>query len=146
VTIAPPGNQSATIVDRWSDAFNRHDAAAYVACYTEDAVFDDVALHRIFNGREELAEFFNEWDAASPDSRVDVERVLPIDGGVVVTWTGRGTLSGEFPHLPPTAVRGSRIDLRAVSILDLSPDGLIKRHTDYYDLFSLLRQIGVIPG
>jgi steroid delta-isomerase-like uncharacterized protein len=146
MTIAPPGNQTATIVDRWSNAFNSHDAAGYVACYTEDAVFKDIALHRTFNGREELFDFFTEWDGGSPDSRVDVDRVLPTDSGFVVTWTGRGTLSGDFSHLPPTAVRGSRIELPAVSILEITPEGLISSHTDYYDLFSLLKQIGVIPA
>ncbi|GGK91412.1 hypothetical protein Sme01_53720 [Sphaerisporangium melleum] len=146
MTIAPPGHETVTIVDRWSTAFNRHDAAEYVACYAADAVFEDVGLHRIFHGRAELTQFFNEWDEASPDSRVDVERIMPTDGGAVVTWTGRGTLSGEFSHLSPTAVPGSRIELRAISVLEISADGLIQRHTDYYDVLTLLRQIGVVSG
>ncbi|MGA6161591.1 nuclear transport factor 2 family protein [Amycolatopsis magusensis] len=134
------------LVERWATAFNNRDVDAYIACYTEDLIFEDVALHRNFHGRTELAAFFTEWDAASPQSRVDVDRVLPTETGAVVTWTGRGVLSGHFPHLPPTAVPGSRIDLRAISVLDVDPDGLIVRHTDYYDVFTLLQQIGVIAA
>ncbi|GAB2735664.1 nuclear transport factor 2 family protein [Amycolatopsis magusensis] len=134
------------LVERWATAFNNRDVDAYVSCYTEDLIFEDVALHRTFHSRPELARFFTDWDAASPESRLDVDRVLPTETGVVVTWTGRGVLSGNFPHLPPTAVRGSRIDLRAISVLDIDPDGLIVRHTDYYDVFTLLQQIGVIAA
>ena len=137
---------SVKLAERWVNSFNEHDVAAYVACYAENATFEDMALHRTFRGRAELAGFFEQWRAASPESRVDLDRVLPTESGLVITWTGRGVLSGHFPHLPPTAVRGSRIELPAISVLDVGPDGLIIHHTDYYDAFTLLQQIGVFAA
>ncbi|AXB42706.1 nuclear transport factor 2 family protein [Amycolatopsis albispora] len=134
------------LAERWATAFNNHDAAAFVACYAETGILEDKALRRTFRGRGELAVFFEEWCAASPESQVDLDRVLPTESGLVVTWTGRGVLSGHFPHLPPTAVRGSRIELPAISVLDLDRDGLIVSHTDYYDALSLLQQIGVLAA
>ncbi|HEV2783942.1 MAG TPA: nuclear transport factor 2 family protein [Actinophytocola sp.] len=133
------------LVDRWLDAFNSYDATAFAACYTEDAVLEDAALKRFFRGRTELAEFITVWVQACPDTYLKLEKVVIGDGGAAVAWTGVGTLSGTFPHLPPTAVRGSRIEQRGLSLMEFSETGLIKAQTDYWDSFTVLRQIGVIP-
>jgi steroid delta-isomerase-like uncharacterized protein len=141
----PSRTPPATLVDRWLESFNRHDEVAFTECYSVAGVLEDVALGRFFKGRVELAEFMTVWVAACPDTRVELEKVLFTEQGAAVAWTGFGTLTGDFPHLPPNAVRGSRIEQRGLSLMEFDDDGLIKHQTDYWDFFTVLRQIGLIP-
>jgi steroid delta-isomerase-like uncharacterized protein len=138
-------NDPATVIARCFDAFNRYDSDGYAACYTEDVVFDDTALRRTFKGRPELAEFMRDWLDACPDSWMDVGEVVIGDGRAAVAWTGTATLTGTSPYVPETAVRGSRIHQRGLSLMEFGPDGLIRHQTDYYDLVAILQQIGVLP-
>lgn len=138
-------NRPAEVIDRLFAAFNRYDATAFGACYSVDTVFEDTALRKFFHGRGAIEEFLRVWVAACPDSRIDVDEVIIGDGKAAAAWVGTGTLTGEFEHLPPTAVRGSTIRQRGLSVFEFDADGLIKRQTDYYDVLAILQQIGVLP-
>ncbi|GAA3841482.1 hypothetical protein GCM10022226_74940 [Sphaerisporangium flaviroseum] len=142
----PTANDPADVIDRWFELFNGHDSARWSECYAEDIVFEDVALQKTFKGREEMAEFMRVWVDACPDTLVERGDIIIAGDRAAVAWNGKGTLLGHFSHLPETAVRGSRIDNRGLSIMEFAENGLIRRQTDYYDVLNVLRQIGVIPG
>ncbi|GII77559.1 hypothetical protein Sru01_25410 [Sphaerisporangium rufum] len=135
----------AATVARCFAAFNDHDTDAYVRCFTDDGTLEDIALQQTFKGHAELAEFMDRWVAACPDTRVDLAEPIISGNRAAVPWLGLGTLTGHFPHLPATAVRGSRIENRGLSLMEFSDDGLVRRQADYYDIFAVLRQIGVVP-
>ncbi|HVK21228.1 MAG TPA: nuclear transport factor 2 family protein [Actinokineospora sp.] len=130
---------------RLFDTFNRYDVEAFAACYAEDAVMHDVAIGKTFTGRAEIAEFLRVWLAASPDSHIEIGEPIVAGDRASVTWVGTGTLTGDFAHIPG-AVYGSTVNQRAVSVLRFDADGLIVEHFDYYDMFGLLRQMGIIPA
>lgn len=67
-------------------------------------------------------------------------------GFVAGTWAGgewimRGTHTGDLPGLPAT---GKGVSVRGSSIIELQ-DGKIRRCSDYWDMATLLRQIGLMP-
>ncbi|MFC7385364.1 nuclear transport factor 2 family protein [Sphaerisporangium rhizosphaerae] len=138
-------DRPAEVIRRWFECFNTHDHVRFAECYTEDAVLEDIALGRTFKGREELAEFMRVWVEACPDTRCEPGEVILDGDRAAVPWNGTGTLLGTFPHLPDTAVKGSRIDNRGLSVMEFADNGLISRQTDYYDTMAILRQIGLIP-
>ncbi|MCG5217681.1 nuclear transport factor 2 family protein [Streptosporangium sp. KLBMP 9127] len=144
MTDQPPATP-ATTLRKWFAYFNDHDSERWARCYTEDAVFEDIALGKTFKGRTELADFMRVWVDACPDTRVDMGEALISGNRAAVPWRGGGTLTGTFSHLPETAVRGSFIDNRALSLMEFDENGLIVRQTDYYDVLAVLRQIGVVP-
>ncbi|MEU8266524.1 nuclear transport factor 2 family protein [Sphaerisporangium sp. NPDC049002] len=139
-----PANDPADVIEKWFEYFNTYDCARWVECYAEDAVLEDIALQRTFKGREELVEFMRVWVDACPDTRIEKGDVILAGDRAAVPWNGLGTLLGHFPHLPETAVRGSRINNRGLSLMEFAENGLIKRQTDYYDVLAVLRQIGVV--
>ncbi|MEZ0071258.1 nuclear transport factor 2 family protein [Planotetraspora sp. GP83] len=138
-------NDPADTIEKWFATFNSYDAERWAECYTEDAVFEDIALRRTFKGRKELADFMRIWVEACPDTHVEMGEAVIADRRAAVPWNGTGTLLGNFPHLPESAARGSRIDNRGLSLMEFTEDGLIRRQTDYYDVLAVLQQIGVLP-
>ncbi|WP_436493810.1 ester cyclase [Actinokineospora sp. HUAS TT18] len=133
------------LVARLFDTFNSRDVEAFAACYAEDAVMRDMAIGKTFTGRAEIAEFLRVWLAASPDSHIAVGEPIVSGDRAAVTWNGTGTLTGDFAHIPG-AVYGSKVDQHAVTVLRFGPDGLIAEHFDYYDMFGLLQQMGIVPA
>jgi steroid delta-isomerase-like uncharacterized protein len=57
-----------------------------------------------------------------------------------IEWTGQGTHQGDMPGMPAT---NKRATFRGVSIMELQ-DGKIKRNTDYWDMATLMKQLGFI--
>lgn len=146
MAVQPALDTPVRLIDRWIEAFNAYDVVAFGECYGVDAVLEDTALQRVFTGRDEVAGFMRNWLAACPDTGIELDEVVVGTGTAAVAWTGTGTLLGDFTHLPPGAVRGSRLTQRGVSIMRFGPDGLISSQTDYYDVLGVLRQIGLVPA
>jgi hypothetical protein len=46
--------------------------------------------------------------------------------------------------LPPGT--GQQVEVRVASVLNLSDDGLIQHDSEYWDLATLLTQLGAMPG
>jgi steroid delta-isomerase-like uncharacterized protein len=57
-------------------------------------------------------------------------------------WVMRGTHRGDMPGLPAT---GKQVDLRGASIFDLA-DGKIRRCSDYWNVATFLKQLGLMPA
>jgi steroid delta-isomerase-like uncharacterized protein len=130
-----------SLVDRYVDAWNAHDAGAVAAFYASDAISRDVGEAR--PGREFIQRGVSEYLAAFPDFHLGIRRVS-VDGEVVcVEWHATGTHSGPFLHAPPT---GRFVDVDGCIVVRLGDDGLIANEILYWDVASLLEQIGMLPG
>jgi steroid delta-isomerase-like uncharacterized protein len=55
-------------------------------------------------------------------------------------WTMSGTQTGEMPGMPAT---GKTFSLRGASVVELR-DGKLTRCSDYWDLVTLLKQLGLM--
>ncbi|MQA13782.1 MAG: DUF4440 domain-containing protein [Pseudonocardiaceae bacterium] len=84
-------------LDRFNDAFGRHDVDAVMAAMTPDCVFEDTTApdggrHQ---GTEAVRRCWEQLFAASPDAVFDTEDVLIAGDRAVVCWRYRWSQDGH---------------------------------------------------
>jgi steroid delta-isomerase-like uncharacterized protein len=122
-------------------AWNEHDTEKILSFYTDDCVYEDLAFGVVNRGKGELRKFINGTFAAFPDFNIEMKSAFLSGDWYGMEWVMSGTHKGDIPNLPAT---GKKFSVRGVSIGELK-DGKTKRNSDYYDLMTFLRQIGVMP-
>jgi hypothetical protein len=76
-------------VERQVRAYNAHDLEAFVACYAEGVVIEDLDGNVLLSGREDLRHRYGRLFASSPDVRAEV--VTRIRAGAYVVDEERVT-------------------------------------------------------
>jgi steroid delta-isomerase-like uncharacterized protein len=126
------------------EAFNAGDWERFAETVAPDAVYDEVATGRRFEGKEDIVEVNRSWKAAFPDARGTITKVSASGDTVTVEVTWEGTQSGpmEGPQgeMPPS---NRHAVVRAVQILEFS-DGRIKENRHYFDMLGMLQQLGAL--
>ncbi len=121
------------LLQQASETFNTGDAAAVAALYTEDGTHEDIPAGVRAQGREAITAYVAEVFGQLNDFRFE-----PVfgskDGDVAVL---EYTLSGTDP------ASGQPVTYRGVIVAEYDGD-LIRRSTDYYDLASILSQLGLL--
>ncbi|HYD60209.1 MAG TPA: ester cyclase [Noviherbaspirillum sp.] len=122
------------------NAENWHRLEETLATLAPDCVFEDVALQRTFHGHAGAAEYYRMWWSAFD---IQVERgtnaFWASDDLLVSEPVYTGTHVGNFLGIPAT---GNPICFRFVVFVRFR-DGKFAGERFYYDLATLLRQIGV---
>jgi steroid delta-isomerase-like uncharacterized protein len=125
------------MVEQLFAAWKSHDANKVVAFYTDDVAYEDVPLGRTSHGRDEFRKFVEDTFSAFPDLNVEVVSSSACHGHGVseVVWnaTDKGFLKTD-----------KRFSIRMVSVFELR-QGKISRNKDFYDLSTILRQLGASP-
>ena len=104
-----------TVIDRFNEAFNRHDADALARLLTDDTVFEDTSPPpdgRRIEGKAAVVEFWREWFARNDDAVFEAEDVIVTDDRAVVRWVYRKLRNGQPWHLRGIdvfTVRGERV-------------------------------------
>jgi ketosteroid isomerase-like protein len=89
-------------VDRFNEAFNRHDADALALLLTDDTVFEDTSPApdgRRVEGKAAVVAFWREWFARNPDARFEAEEIIVSGDRAVVRWVYRKTRAEQPWHL-----------------------------------------------
>ena len=89
-------------IDRFNDAFNRHDANAVAALLTDDTVFEDTSPApdgRRVVGKAGVAEFWRTWFEHNADAHFDAEEVIVSGNRGTVLWVYRKMRNGQPWHL-----------------------------------------------
>jgi ketosteroid isomerase-like protein len=89
-------------INRFNEAFNRHDADALAAVLTEDTVFEDTSPApdgRRIEGKSAVVEFWRAWFARNPDAQFEAEEVIVSGNRAVVPWVYRKMRNGQPWHL-----------------------------------------------
>ncbi len=129
------------VVQAWVEAYNGRDFAAMAALYAADGVYEDVPNNFAARG-DEIPNFLATAEQGFGDVRVDVTGGFGTDTWAAVEYLFSATNLGMIP-IPGT--EGMAFTSRAVTIFELSADK-IRRSSDYYDLVSILTQLGVMPA
>jgi ketosteroid isomerase-like protein len=99
---ASPAGSTRMVIDRFNDAFNRHDVGALALVLTEDTVFEDTSPAPDGNriaGKSAVVEFWRGWFARNPDAVFEAEDVLVCGDRAVVRWIYRKQRAGKPWHL-----------------------------------------------
>jgi steroid delta-isomerase-like uncharacterized protein len=129
------------LVDKYVEAWNAHDPDAVAAFYASDAISRDVGEAR--PDRDSIRRGVGDYLAAFPNFHLGIMRV-GIDGDLIaVEWHATGTHSGPFLNVPAT---GRVVQVDGCLVARIGSDGLILSETLYWDVASLLEQIGLLPG
>jgi steroid delta-isomerase-like uncharacterized protein len=117
------------------DAINATDSAALAALYTEDGIHEDIPAGVTARGREEVAAFVDTSLGQFRDVRFELVSGRQAGDLAVLEYTFSVTdRSAELP-----------VTYRGILVFEL--DGtLIRRSADYYDLATILDQLGQLQG
>jgi steroid delta-isomerase-like uncharacterized protein len=131
-----------------ADATTKHDLDKVASLYASDAVAYDPMYPEPLRGRDAIRKDSASFFRAFPDLRFELVSVIEKDersgaGEVRLTGTHTGPLetpTGE--EIPPT---NRRIELKGAGFLKLNERGEIVEERRYYDVGTILRQLGIMP-
>ncbi|WP_164016643.1 ester cyclase [Pyxidicoccus trucidator] len=126
------------LVRRHVEAENQHLMRETLETVHETCIFEDVALGRTYHGRAGAEAYYAEWWSAF-DVVVKGERKYWTEDGTLIAearYVGRHV--GDFQGLAAT---GRPVELRLAVFITFR-DGLMAGERFYYDLRSLLEQLG----
>ena len=140
---ASSGHDLREAIDRYNDAWNRHDVEAIVAMHAPDMVFENHTAGELAEGEAvgpHIARIFGSW----PDLTFATRRLYVRENLVVQEWTASATHQTELRRGEIVApASGRRIEWRGMDVIPFE-DGLIKRKDVYSDSISILRQVGLL--
>jgi steroid delta-isomerase-like uncharacterized protein len=125
--------------------FNDRDWAKAKTVLTPDFVYDEIATARKVTGADQTLDLWKGWAQAFPDSNGTVQNARATgDGTVVMEVTWKGTHKGALQTSSgPIAATNKSIEVRACAVLEIQGErARSERH--YFDMATLLRQIGVL--
>ena len=128
------------------DAFNAGDAAGFKLHITQNATYDEVGTQRRIEGADGWVRTWEQWKKTLPDVKGRITNVVVSGNTVVQEVVWEGTQTGALPlsdgtH-PPS---GRRMATRATQVLVFEGDK-VKENRHYFDMLSLLQQIGAAPS
>ena len=89
------------VIDRFNEAFNRHDADALAAVLTDDTIFEDTSAPdgRRVQGKVAVVEYWRAWFTRNTDASFETEDVIVSGDRAVALWVYRKTRHGQPWHL-----------------------------------------------
>jgi steroid delta-isomerase-like uncharacterized protein len=131
------------IIERYNDAWNRHDVDAIVALHAREMVFENHTSGDRAEGRhvrDHIAGIFEAW----PDIEFTTRRLYVRDDLVVQEWTATATHSRELRRGDLVAApTGRRLEWEGMDVIPFE-NGLVKRKDVYSDSLAILRQAGLL--
>jgi steroid delta-isomerase-like uncharacterized protein len=145
MTVTLDNHPLRAVIDRYNDAWNRHDVDAIVAMHAPDMVFENHTARERAEGDqvgEHIAAIFAGW----PDIAFETRRLYVRDDLVVQEWTASATHNRELSRGDLVApASGKRIEWNGMDVIPFE-DGLVKRKDVYSDSISILRQVGLFEA
>jgi steroid delta-isomerase-like uncharacterized protein len=140
----PGASEFPAILQEWAAAWSEHDDGSRLAAiYTADATHEEVPSGTIFSGPEAIAGYAASHFAAFPDVALELSSAFVAGDWAAAEWVYAGTYTGSLPGLP--AGTGQPFSVRGTVVVELEGDK-IRRSASYFDFYSLLVQLGVLPA
>jgi steroid delta-isomerase-like uncharacterized protein len=101
--------------------------------------YELVATGQVFDGEDEVRQYYASSRAAFPDQRNVVHALHHADDAVIVEFDLLGTHRGPFLGLPPTE---RSFTCRMAAVFQLVDDRIVCERV-YFDAATILRQLGL---
>ncbi len=129
-----------------TEAFNAGDWVRFKEPLAPNSVYQEIGTQRTVQGPDAIAETAKAWKKAFPDVRGTITKVVESGDTVVleITYEGthRGALEGPMGTIAPTF---KTIKVPAVQVVTFKGDKIAETR-EYFDLMTLLGQIGAVPA
>jgi steroid delta-isomerase-like uncharacterized protein len=138
------------LLEQWAAGWSAHDPERVASLYTDDCVYEDVPLGAVSRGRRELAALGRPFPLcglgarpqdAFPDFGIELTAGFVAGDRAAMEWVMSGTHARGLPGVPAS---GRRFRVRGATMLELR-DGRVTRNRDYWDVATLLTQVGLMP-
>ena len=127
-------------------AYNDKNWNALKAVFTENGIYDEKATSRRVQGVGRILEIWQGWAKAIPDSKATFVAEYAIGDTAIIEVVWKGTHTGPLQTatgtIPPS---NKRIELPACQVIKIE-GGKVKSFTQYFDMATLLAQIGAVKG
>ena len=128
--------------NEFNAAWNSHDINRIKEFYTDDCVFEDLALGVVCHGKKELTDHINMLLADIPDLKWEVTSAFGTNDWQGNEWIMSGTFAhSSTPGMPAT---GKTFSVRQAGIYQLR-NGKYVRETVYMNMVTFLQQVGLMP-
>jgi len=144
--VTPPHPSDADFAVAYSRAWTS-EPVELLDFFAPDGSYTDVAMGATYNGREEIARFHRWMLKFAPDSAVEFSDACALDGRLYLQWVWSGTFEGAL-RLPDGSLAestGANFSVPGVAACRYAADGKLLSHHDYWDLRTMLRQVGAPP-
>jgi steroid delta-isomerase-like uncharacterized protein len=112
--------------------------------FAPDGSYTDVAVGATYRGRDEIARFHRWMLKFAPDSVIEFSDACAADGRLYLQWFWSGTFTGAL-RLPDgllVEATGTNFGVPGVAACRYAADGNLLSHRDFWDLGTVLRQVG----
>jgi steroid delta-isomerase-like uncharacterized protein len=127
------------------DTFNNRDLDGATALVSDDFELVDAGAGLTLRGHDALRQWFEGFLTAGPDGYADLKNVVVAGDWAgsehVGTFTRTGTLLSPSGAIPPT---GRRVEIRIAETYQVRDGKLVALHA-YYDVATILQQLGLMP-
>ena len=113
VSAIQAGAQTTVLIKEYTATWNAHDTEKLASFFTDDCVYEEVAIGKITRGKEEFKAFINDFFAAFPDTNFELTLNFNSDNWYCAEWIWTGTHKGPMAGLPAT---GKKFAVRGVSV------------------------------
>lgn len=134
--------QDFAVIDRHEEAEAAHDVEAIVATFSPDAVLEPKPTGTDFVGPEQIRVFYQDLFTAFPDLAPRLVRRYQDGATIIDELVFAGTHAGPFMGIPAT---NRPVEVAASVIYDVR-DGQLTREAAYWDVATMLVQMGVLPA
>jgi steroid delta-isomerase-like uncharacterized protein len=138
--------ESPTDVARESiECFNAGDFDRLRSLLADDSFEEELATQRRLDGADAQVEVARGWKAAFPDGHGTVHGAYADGNTVTVELTWEGTQSGpmQVPDGRELPASNRRATAKACQVMEIE-DGRIKATRHYFDLMTILQQVGAM--
>jgi steroid delta-isomerase-like uncharacterized protein len=133
------------ILEKQLKAFSQGDWKAYRETLADRSIYEEEATNRRATGPDEIVRTVEPWLKGFPDCVGHIKEAIGSGDAIVaeLEWTGthKAALAGPFGSIPAT---NKQVRVPAVLVLRFEGDR-IREARHYFDLLSLLRQLGIAP-
>ncbi len=116
------------MIEDYTAACNSHDLERILSFFTDDIVYEDLGIGKVWRGKKELRDLFNSFFANLPDAKIELKSSFISGDWAADEWVISGTPVDSSPFRMQGSGKGFSVP--GASIIELR-NGKIKRNTDY---------------
>ncbi len=127
------------------EAFNVANWSRVKELVTGDSLYNEAGTQRRIKGADAIVTALQGWRRAFPDVKGKITNEISTGNSVVLEITWEGTHTGPLEGPGGTIAATGKRQVTPSAMVILFEGGKIKESRHYFDMMSLLQQIGAAP-